>query len=54
MNTRSTRSLKVRASIKAGGFSSINHNRAAIRVKTAIKAGGFSCINHNRALVRAR
>jgi hypothetical protein len=51
-NTTKTSAIKVKTSIKAGGFGPANHNRG-LKVTTAIKAGGFGPANHNRALVRA-
>jgi len=39
--------LKVKAGVKAGGFTPLNHNRRCLRVKAGVKAGGFSA-QHNR------
>jgi hypothetical protein len=47
-NLAKTATLAVRSSIKAGGLSTINHNRRGLAVRAAIKAGGLSTINHNR------
>ena len=46
--TKST-GLKVKTTIKAGGLSTVNHNRAGLKVRSAVKAGGtILCSNHNR------
>lgn len=57
-STTTTPGLRVKTSIKAGGFGS-NHAVALVtttpglRVKTSIKAGGFGS-NHSVALVTSR
>ncbi|HEX5272536.1 MAG TPA: hypothetical protein VFW33_18690 [Gemmataceae bacterium] len=40
--------MKVRTSVKAGGYALSNHNEAAVKVRTAIKAGKLA-VNHNEA-----
>ena len=37
-----------RSAVKAGGLSTVNHNRGALKVRSAVKAGGLSTVNHNR------
>jgi hypothetical protein len=48
-----TSSIRVKSSVKAGGFGPGNHN-ARLRVKSAVKAGGFGPGNHNAFVIRAR
>lgn len=53
MKTKLIGKLKVKAAVKAGGFSAGNHNRAGIQVKTSVKAGSTYHLNHNRLLALA-
>ena len=39
MKTISKSGLKIKSTIKAGGFGGSNHNRSGLKVKSAIKAG---------------
>jgi len=41
--------IKVKGSIKAGGLTSVNHNRTAIKVRSGLRAAGISS-NHNARL----
>jgi hypothetical protein len=50
--TTTSKGLKVKAGVKAGGLSIANHNRAGLKVRAGVKAGGLSIANHNRAVVR--
>jgi hypothetical protein len=45
-------SLKVRTTVKAGGWGYSNHNRAlsGLKVRASVKAGGWGYGNHNRPL----
>ena len=48
-----TTGLKVKTSVKAGGFST-NHNQTAmsgLKVRTNVRAGGLTA-NHNQTLAR--
>jgi hypothetical protein len=49
---KTTAGLKVKSSVKAGGFGPANHNRmlSGLKVKSSVKAGGFGPANHNRML----
>lgn len=49
MKTISNSGLSVKTAIKAGGLTSLNHNRAGLKVTSAVKAGGLASMNHNRA-----
>jgi hypothetical protein len=51
MTTTTNAGLKVKTSIKAGGFNPPNHNRAALKVRTAIKAGFQNVQNHNTVVI---
>ena len=51
--TKTTTGLAIKTSIKAGGLSTVNHNRG-LKVSSAIKAGGLSTVNHNRGLLGSR
>ncbi len=48
-----TAGLRVKSTVKAGGFGTGNHN-AGLRVKSTVKAGGFGTGNHNVSIVSAR
>jgi hypothetical protein len=48
-NSIKTSGIRVKASVKAGGFGGANHN-AGLRVKAAVKAGGFGGANHNTSI----
>ena len=52
--TKTTTGLAIKTSIKAGGLSTVNHNRAGLKVRSAVKAGGLSTVNHNRGLLGSR
>jgi len=53
-STKTTKTgLTIKTSIKAGGLSTINHNRG-LAVRSAVKAGGLSFSNHNRGLSSIR
>ena len=54
MKTIAKTGLKVKAGIKAGGFTPTNHNRSGLKVKTAVRAGGFTPTNHNRVGLKVR
>jgi hypothetical protein len=51
MNTKTTRGLNVKSSIKAAGFGG-NHNRTlgGLKVKAAVRGAGLGSGNHNRTL----
>jgi hypothetical protein len=40
-------SLTVKTNLKAGGLSTVNHNRP-LKIRSAVKAGGLSTVNHSR------
>ena len=43
--------LKVKASVKAGGFNiGPNHNRSGLKVRTAVKSGYTAVTNHSRRI----
>jgi hypothetical protein len=44
-----TTGLSIKTSLKAGGLTVWNHNRA-LAVRSNIKAGGLTVWNHNRGL----
>ena len=46
-NIQTNSGLKVKAGVKAGGLTSVNHTRGALKVRAAVKAGGLSTVNHN-------
>jgi hypothetical protein len=53
IETKKTAGLKVKSSVKAGGFGPVNHSRKlpGLKVTTSLKAGGFGPVNHNRRLL---
>jgi hypothetical protein len=45
--------LRVKSSVKAGGFGPGNHNtsvKTGLRVKSGVKAGGIGFSNHNTSI----
>jgi hypothetical protein len=53
MKTATKTGLNIKSSIKAGGLSTVNHNRTGLRVRSSVKAGGLSTVNHNRGVATA-
>ena len=54
MKTITKAGLKIRASVKAGGFGGGNHSRAGLKVRAIVKAGGFGGGNHSRTGLRVK
>jgi hypothetical protein len=55
-NSIKTSGIRIKSTVKAGGFGSQNHNlspkTSGIRVKSTVKAGGFGSQNHNLSAIR--
>ena len=46
--------LKLKADVRAGGITPLNHNRRGLRVKAGLKAGGMVPLNHNRRALQVK
>jgi hypothetical protein len=47
-----TRAIKVKSSVKAGGYCPVNYLcRSALKVRAGLTAGGLGMVNHNTRLL---